>query len=154
MYAYVTDGTVQAEGTLPRSARRLDTGQWVLGLHDATIALQQACGWYQATDTARPADTATTTYDRSVELVDGTPTVVWTERPKTQSELDAEAEREARQERDTTLEGAISTLQQWADDAAGTTVTSDNAVQVLGVVVDRLGVFFDRFADLLENRYP
>ena len=91
-YAYVTDGTVQATGRLPVAARRLDTGQWVLGLPDAPAELQQACGWYQVTDTPRPDDTATTTHDRTVELVDGAPTVVWTERPKTQAELDAEAE--------------------------------------------------------------
>ena len=91
-YAYVTDGTVQATGRLPAAARRLDTGQWVLGLADAPVELQQACGWYPVTDTPRPDDTATTTHDRTVTLVAGTPTVVWTERPKTQAELDAEAE--------------------------------------------------------------
>lgn len=30
------------------------------------------------------------------------------------------------------------------------TVTSGNAVQTLQVTVDRLGIFFDRFADMLE----
>jgi hypothetical protein len=37
----------------------------------------------------RPADTATDTYDRSVELVAGKPTVVWTARPWTADELAA-----------------------------------------------------------------
>jgi hypothetical protein len=46
---------------------------------------------------------------------------------------------------------AIGTLRQWAKDADAVTVTQGNAVQVLQVVVDRLGVFFDRFADLLEH---
>ena len=92
MFAYVTSGTVQATGRLPAAARRVDTGQWVLGLAAAPVELQQACGWYQVTDTQRPADADTTTHDRTVELVDGTPTVIWTERPKTQAELDADAD--------------------------------------------------------------
>lgn len=90
-YALVTNGAIQSLGRLPSSARRLDTGQWVMGLAIAPVAMQQACGWFAVADTPRPADTATTTFDRSVELVDNTPTVVWTERAKTQAELDAEA---------------------------------------------------------------
>ena len=54
---------------------------------------------------------------------------------------------------DQRLTQAIATLRQWADDAEATTATQGNAVQVLNVVVDRLGVFFDRFADLLEQQY-
>jgi hypothetical protein len=50
------------------------------------------------------------------------------------------------------LNQAIPTLREWAADAEATTATSGNAVQVLNVVLDRLGVFFDRFADLLENQ--
>lgn len=51
------------------------------------------------------------------------------------------------------LRGAVATLRQWASDADDTSVTQGNAVQVLGTMVDRLGLFFDRFADLLENQY-
>ncbi len=47
---------------------------------------------------------------------------------------------------------AVTTLRQWALDAAGTTVTTGNQVAVLQQVVDRLGVFFDRFADLIESK--
>lgn len=47
---------------------------------------------------------------------------------------------------------AIATLRQWSLDAQGTTVTQGNAVTVLQVVVNRLGVFFDDFADLLEDQ--
>lgn len=47
------------------------------------------------------------------------------------------------------LKTAIVTLRQWADDAEATTATAGNAVAVLNVVLDRLGIFFDRFADLL-----
>jgi hypothetical protein len=55
--------------------------------------------------------------------------------------------------RDQQLATAIDTLRQWADQAESTTVTSGNAVVTLGTVVQRLGVFFDRFADLLERQY-
>lgn len=58
-----------------------------------------------------------------------------------------------REERAFVLTQAVPTLRQWAADAEATTATNTNAVQVLNVVIDRLGVFFDRFADLLENQY-
>lgn len=63
------------------------------------------------------------------------------------AEVDARVALLASQETD--LRNAISVLRQWADDAQSTTVISGNAVAVLTVVVGRLGVFFDRFADLL-----
>lgn len=47
---------------------------------------------------------------------------------------------------------AVTALRQWATDAENTTVTTGNAVATLQVVVDRLGTFFDRFADLIETR--
>lgn len=86
-YANVTHDTIQKVGTLPKSARRLDNDAWVLGLRDADTATQQATGWFEVTDTARPDDTDTTTHDRSIELVASVPTVVWTERDKTADEL-------------------------------------------------------------------
>lgn len=86
-YALVIDGTIEAVGGLPRSARRLDNDAWVMGLASAPVAEREACGWFAITSTDRPAGTDTTTHDRSVELVDGTPTVVWTERDLTADEL-------------------------------------------------------------------
>lgn len=50
------------------------------------------CGLLPVATVPKPADTATTTHDLTVELVSGVPTQVWTERPKTQAELDAEAD--------------------------------------------------------------
>lgn len=97
--------------------------------------------WEPVTVTARPADTATTTWEPIVELVDGTPKVAWTERPFTRDELDAATRR--------LLEQAIPTLRQWAAEADTAVVTATNAVQVLGIITVRLGVFFARFADLL-----
>lgn len=87
MYALVVANAIQSVGGLPASARRLDTQEWVMGLADADPTFQQACGYYPVTDTARPSDTATDTFDRSVQLVAGVPTVVWTQRPMTAPEL-------------------------------------------------------------------
>jgi hypothetical protein len=89
MYALVTNDTVESYGSLPQSARRLDTNEWVLGLADATTTLQQACGYYLVTTTPRPADTADTTYDYSITLQAGIPTETWTARPKTADEIAA-----------------------------------------------------------------
>lgn len=90
-YALVISNTVQAESNnLPASARRLDTGAWVMGLATAPVALQQACGYYQVVDTARPADTQTDTYDRTITLPAGVPTVTWVQRAKTAGELAAD----------------------------------------------------------------
>ena len=47
-------------------------------------------------ETPRPDDTATTTHDRAVELVDGVPTVTWTARPWTATEQANWAEQNAR----------------------------------------------------------
>lgn len=94
-YAYVIGNVIQSEGALPRSARRLDTGQWVLGLREyADQATREACGWFEVDATPRPADAADTTYDRTLELMgNAVPTVVWVARPKTVDELNAETAR-------------------------------------------------------------
>lgn len=89
-FALVTAGTVQSEsGAVPSSARRLDTQEWVLGLPDASVALQQACGYIAVTDVARPADTATLTYTRSLTVAGQTVTVTWVSRNKTAGEIQA-----------------------------------------------------------------
>lgn len=62
------------------------------------------------------------------------------------------AARLAREARENNLSGSIATLRQWAADARAVTVTPGNSVATLQTVTNRLGVFFDRFADLLENR--
>lgn len=54
------------------------------------------------------------------------------------------------------LNTAAATLRQWAADAAATTGVSSMTVaqhkNVTQTVVTRLGIFFDRFADLLDER--
>ena len=84
MYAHVTNGTIDTVGRLPNAVRNAD-GNWVM-LSYATPDELAALGWHAVTDTPRPDDTDTTTHDRSIELVAGTPTVTWTPRPYTADE--------------------------------------------------------------------
>ena len=85
---------------------------------------------------------------------DSTLTIIET-RPATPDEIlrvDEQIDDEDREQKGTNVSQAVTTLRQWAVDAAGTTVTTGNQVAVLQQVVDRLGTFFDRFADLIESR--
>lgn len=119
-------------------------------LDEASAAVH---GWYPFDGSAeRPADTATTRYERSVPLVNGTLTVTWTPVPKTQAETDAFNLAADRAAKAAAVTNAVTTLRSWAAAADSTTVTAGNAVTVLQTVVDRLGVFFDRFADLVESQ--
>lgn len=70
----------------------------------------------------------------------------------TDTETEPTTDEQAHDTRESNLAGAIATLRTWSDQAAATNVTQGNAVATLQTVVTRLGVFFDRFADLLENR--
>lgn len=51
----------------------------------------------------------------------------------------------------TNVANSIATLRAWATEASAATVTSGNAVATLQVIVNRLGTFFDRFADMVEG---
>lgn len=91
-FALVLNDTITAEGNLPRGAQRLDTGQWVTPPGGVwTDAQAAACGWLPVVDSPRPADTATTTSDRTIAVVAGKPTVTWTARDKTPGEIAGEA---------------------------------------------------------------
>jgi hypothetical protein len=79
-------------------------------------------------------------------------TVNWVIVALTAQEQAEYAEQQALNTKLVNLETAIATLRQWALDAQGVTVTSGNAVAVLQQVVDRSGVFYDKFADLLETQ--
>src|SRR5690606_34129974 len=66
-------------------------------------------GWFPVVETERPADTPLTVNDTwEVVLVDGTPTRIWIERAKTDDEIAAEAEQNARL---TNLEQRIAMLE-------------------------------------------
>lgn len=151
-HALVIDGTIVAVGRLPEAARTTTDGRWVK-VREGTVAEQMECGWFAVVEADQPADTASTTHARNVELVQGVPTVVWTERPKTEGEMAGEAKAAQEAEARFVLTQAVPTLRQWADQAESTTATSGNAVSVLNTTLDRLAVFFDRFADLLEMQY-
>lgn len=88
VYAHVTAGTVDQIGQPPALA--YDGSRWwdLRGLDPQLLA---ALGWLPVTDTARPADTSTTTWDRGYAVTDGTVTATWTERAKTADELAADA---------------------------------------------------------------
>ena len=144
-----TDGTIVAPY---RVGNTTEDGHHDLR-HLSDTDLEQH-GIYRIVNTPRPADTATTTSDRTGVTFDGaTVDVVWTERLKTQAELDAGALNVRQTARRLDVEQAVSTLRTWSDQAANTTVTQGNAVATLQIMVDRLGVFFDRFADLVEVQY-
>jgi hypothetical protein len=81
MYAIVVDGAIFTVGGRPRAWRNHT------GLQYATDEQLAAIGILPVVDVERPADTATHTTERSVELVAGAPTVVWTPRAWTTEEL-------------------------------------------------------------------
>jgi hypothetical protein len=88
-YANIIDGAVARTGSLPKGGAYMLDGviQRVAPLRNASVEIQQACGWFEITDTPRPADTATHTFDATVVLVAGVPTRLWQTRPWTAAEL-------------------------------------------------------------------
>lgn len=155
-FALVLDDEIQAVGRLPGSARLVETGQWFCppgGLKNATTAEQEACGWFAVIDAPPTFDEATEALERGdVELVAGVPTRAYTKRAKTAEELAAEADDADRNTKGVTVAQAIPWLRQQAETARGVTVTSTNAVAVLGGLVKNVGQFYDHFADFLEAR--
>lgn len=122
-YALVIDNQIEAVGSLPNSARRLDTGDWVMGLDTAPPDLVAATGWTEVVDTARPADTATTTHDRSVTLVAGVPTVTWASRTKTAEEQAGDTRQANRTAIEDAARTAMANLQTIIDSADVTFTT-------------------------------
>lgn len=66
-----------------------------------------------------------------------------------QQQAEVRAARTAQDTASSNLDNAVATLRQWASDARNTTVTAGNVVAVTQTMVNRVGTFFDRFADLL-----
>jgi hypothetical protein len=125
-YARVLDDAITSTEPPPDILRADDPTaegrEWDLRRHDYDLATWEAeiigpHGWEPITTTPRPPDTETTTHDYTLQLVDGVPTEVWTERPKTQPEVDA-------------AEAAVNTTQMVAE--------SDEAVDKLVLVVEAL----------------
>lgn len=67
------------DGTRWWDLRGLDT--------ETAEPLAELAGWLPVTPVARPADTASVTYTRSLTLVAGVPTETWTQRNKTAEEI-------------------------------------------------------------------
>jgi hypothetical protein len=97
-YARVLDNTIVSTMPPPDLLNPDDVTAegrwWDLRQYDADVATWEADtigphGWSPVVITERPPDTATDTHDYSLMLIDGVPTEVWTQRPWTQSELDA-----------------------------------------------------------------
>lgn len=89
MYALVISGEVQSVGTLPKAARDLANGAWVMPPNkEWTEEQAAACGYLPVVETPRPPDTDTITHDWEVQLLSGVPTQVWVERLWTDEELD------------------------------------------------------------------
>lgn len=86
-YILTTDNPLIRRG-LPDSARRLDTQEWVMGLPNAPVGLQRACGYYAVTVVAKPADTTLTKYVRGYSFDGVTALETWTEISRSQDELD------------------------------------------------------------------
>lgn len=90
-YVRVIDAAIapDTETSQPRDLRRLDDGGVVLWSIYITAEQLAACGWFEVVAVARPADTATHTFDRTLTLVAGVPTETWVQRPKTAPEVAA-----------------------------------------------------------------
>ena len=88
-YVTIRDGQIVGPEMwgLPVSAPRLDgTGTITPPDRQWTPADLAACGITEVTPATRPADTATSTSDRTVTLVAGQPVETWTPRPLTVDE--------------------------------------------------------------------
>lgn len=84
MYAHVTNGTVDAVGTPPQLTY-FNNRWWDLRSRDAaTLAV---VGWFLVTEVAKPADTATTTWDPVFTPAGSVVVQSWVERPKTAEEI-------------------------------------------------------------------
>jgi hypothetical protein len=84
MYAHVVDNRITRIGRPPRLL--YDGTRWWDLRTPAPEQLAQH-GWLPVTTVPRPEDTETHTHDLTHELIDGTPTQVWVERPWTAQEL-------------------------------------------------------------------
>lgn len=97
----------------------------VLRLSSQPVELQQATGWYAITTTRRPPDTDTTTYDRSVAIVNGVPTETWTARPWTPDGLAAHLAAINRAVIDEAITDAVTELDEIPDGTLTTAELSD-----------------------------
>jgi hypothetical protein len=132
-YAFVVDDTIVKVDNRPKAWRNHT------GLQYATDEQLAALGILPVVDVDQPADTDTHTFERSIELVAGVPTVVWTQRAWTADELAARTaaanETTIRAEVDQALDG----LRQIANSSGTLTAAQlSNAVRLLARVLIRM----------------
>ena len=135
MYALIDNNTVtRTWGNLPREAmRRQDTGEWVMNLEYADTAQRAACGLYEVIDAPQPVDPDGVA-ERSIDVIGGVPTVVWTVRPYTADELAAAAADADRQQK-----------------AANVTAAPAGLRAGVGTPAERLAALEATLADLIES---
>lgn len=113
MHALIRDGQI-VETAYLRDTWHDGTRWWWV----ADPATRAEAGWVEIVEQPRPADTATTTWDRDEpRLIDGVPTVGWVERDKTAEELQAEADARAAQARYETHEAILDATAALMEDA-------------------------------------
>lgn len=145
-----SDGTTIDDGPVARPYAITDIFGATVHLSEGiNIADLNSHGWYEVGDVVRPPNTPTETF--AVTVVNTTPGVFdqqWNHNAA------AHVQRLADEDVDTrygSLQNDVSVLRGWASDAAATTwVGHPNQDAVMQTMIDRLGVFFDHFADLLE----
>lgn len=150
-FVHVTAGTVDMEGVPP--ATGYAAGRWWdLRTLDATALT--ACGWFPLVETGRPADTPTTTTDRTVANLAGAWTETWTVRAWTTEELSANSARDARAALRTELVAAIAWLRAHADTYRNAPpATTGNTVSYVETLRQDMPVFMAGLADLLAQLF-
>ena len=135
MYALIDNDTVtHTWGNLPREAmRRQDTGEWVMNLEYADAAQRAACGLYEVVDAPQPVDPDGVA-ERTIGVIAGVPTVVWTVRPYTADEVAANAAAATRQQKAANVTAAPAVLRAGA-----------------GTPAERLAALEATLADLIES---
>lgn len=94
MYALVKEGEIFViSSSIPPTATSLATGE-VITPTDGIWTTEQAieCGWYTVIENIQPTPQPGIAYENSHQVIDGVPTLVWTERPMIPEELAVEAE--------------------------------------------------------------
>lgn len=125
-----------------------DGGAGPLDLSPNLVMLLRIINAQPAHDPATQKLEQTKTADVGAE----TYTIGWTVVALTAQEQADYADNIDRDNKLTTVGQQVATLRSWATDAAGTTVTNGNNTTVTQTMVTRMGLFFDRFADLIEGQ--
>lgn len=143
IYTFSTDGTTpegRRSGLPLHLVRDLITREWSVAKPGAS----EAFGWYPVTEVVDPGDSAKTITHNGSNF-----TETWTFE---QARQDSRIAEEARQVKATAVDNAVATLRQWADDAAGITVTAGNIINVVQTMADRQAIRDARLADLIESK--